>query len=148
VLALVLIAAGPTLHASATTPPTTPPVVTNDLFPDNNDVTNCVGTVQQANCGSKARADGHTYLVFKVAYSPDSRQLVSGGVDRLNDSSLGVRGSRFEFSVCGIISPKKRFSVQGAECSFSVQGTKCLFNNSKRPEGSLPAVKMTQLPCL
>ncbi len=63
-LAIVLIAAGPTLHASATTPPTTPPVVTNDLFPDNNDVTNCVGTVEQANCGSKARADGHTYLVF------------------------------------------------------------------------------------
>jgi hypothetical protein len=64
VLAIALIAAGPALHASATTPPTTPPVVTNDLLPENNDVNNCVGTVEQANCGSKARADGHTYLVF------------------------------------------------------------------------------------
>jgi hypothetical protein len=67
-VAIVLIAAGPTVHASATTPPpppgTTPPVVTNDLIPENNDVSNCVGTVEQANCGSKARADGHTYLVF------------------------------------------------------------------------------------
>jgi hypothetical protein len=64
VLAIAVVAAVPTLHASATTPPTTPPVVTNDLLPENNDVTNCVGTVEQANCGSKARADGHTYLVF------------------------------------------------------------------------------------
>ena len=39
-------------------------MVTNDLLPENNDVTNCIGTVEQANCGSKARADGHTYLVF------------------------------------------------------------------------------------
>ena len=36
----------------------------NDLLPENNDVSNCVGTVESANCGSKARADGHTYLVF------------------------------------------------------------------------------------
>lgn len=58
-----MVAAFPSLHASATTPPPAPPV-TNDLLPDSNDVTNCVGTVEQANCGSKARADGHTYLVF------------------------------------------------------------------------------------
>jgi hypothetical protein len=68
VLAIVLIAAGPSVHATASTPPappaTTPPVVTNDLFPENNDIGNCIGTVEQANCGSKARADGHTYLVF------------------------------------------------------------------------------------
>ena len=63
-MAILLIAAAPSVHASATTPPTIPPVVTNDLLPDNNDVNNCVGTVEQANCGSKARADGHTYLVF------------------------------------------------------------------------------------
>ena len=63
-LLIVLIAATPSLGASATTPPTTPPVVTNDLLPETNDVTNCIGTVQRANCGSKARADGHTYLVF------------------------------------------------------------------------------------
>ena len=53
----------PSMHAVATTPPIAPPV-TNDLLPDNNDVGNCVGTVESANCGSKARADGHTYLVF------------------------------------------------------------------------------------
>jgi hypothetical protein len=47
-------------------PPTVPngPVATNDLVP--NDVNNCVGTVERANCGSKARADGHTYLVFGI----------------------------------------------------------------------------------
>ena len=57
----------PSVPAAASTPPTTPnagPVVTNDLLPENNDVTNCVGTAEPANCGSKARADGHTYLVF------------------------------------------------------------------------------------
>jgi hypothetical protein len=64
VMALMLLAVAPALHVSATIPPTVPPVVTNDLLPDSNDVTNCIGTVEQANCGSKARADGHTYLVF------------------------------------------------------------------------------------
>jgi hypothetical protein len=63
-------AAAPAALAQATVPPTTTgttteaPPSTNDLIPDNNDVTNCIGTVEQANCGSKARADGHTYLVF------------------------------------------------------------------------------------
>jgi hypothetical protein len=60
---MLLTAASPSLHALATAPPNAPPV-TNDLLPENNDVTNCIGTVEQANCGSKARADGHTYLVF------------------------------------------------------------------------------------
>lgn len=65
VLSIVLLAAAPSTHTSATTPPPAPPV-TNDLLPDNNDVTDCIGTVQRPNCGSKARADGHTYLVFAV----------------------------------------------------------------------------------
>jgi hypothetical protein len=55
-------------RAAATAPTTIPPnggpVATNDLLPDNNDVTDCIGTAEPANCGSKARADGHTYLVF------------------------------------------------------------------------------------
>ena len=55
----------PSAHVAATAPPTTEvPSVTNDLLPENNDINNCVGTVERANCGSKARADGHTYLVF------------------------------------------------------------------------------------
>ena len=55
----------PSSNVAATAPPTTEaPVVTNDLLPQNNDVSNCVGTVESANCGSKARADGHTDLVF------------------------------------------------------------------------------------
>jgi hypothetical protein len=64
---LLLTAMAPSMHVDATapaTPPPSAPPVTNDLLPENNDVTNCVGTVEQANCGSKARADGHTYLVF------------------------------------------------------------------------------------
>jgi hypothetical protein len=63
VVALLLTTASPSSHAVATEPPTAPPV-TNDLLPENNDVTNCIGTAEQAGCGSKARADGHTYLVF------------------------------------------------------------------------------------
>jgi hypothetical protein len=59
---MLLTAAVPSLHAFATAPPTAPPV-TNDLLPEN-DTTNCIGTVERAGCGSKARADGHTYLVF------------------------------------------------------------------------------------
>jgi hypothetical protein len=62
-VAMLLTAATPSSHAAATAPPTAPPV-TNDLLPENNDATNCIGTVEQAGCGSKARADGHTYLVF------------------------------------------------------------------------------------
>ena len=56
------------MRVVATAPPTTSssdaPPATNDLLPANNDISNCVGTVESANCGSKARADGHTYLVF------------------------------------------------------------------------------------
>lgn len=62
-VAILLTAATPSLHAVATAPPSAPPV-TNDLLPENNDVTNCIGTVERAGCGSRARADGHTYLVF------------------------------------------------------------------------------------
>ncbi|MGZ4791048.1 MAG: hypothetical protein ACXWBO_04225 [Ilumatobacteraceae bacterium] len=62
-------AAGPVASVAATAPPTTivstgAPIATNDLLPDNNNLGNCVGLAESANCGSKARADGHTYLVF------------------------------------------------------------------------------------
>jgi hypothetical protein len=55
--------------ARVTVPPTTEssssgPTATNDLFPEKSDLTDCVGTVERANCGSRARADGHTYLVL------------------------------------------------------------------------------------
>ena len=56
----------PTTTATTTATTIDAPPATNDLIPDNNDVTNCIGTVEQANCGGKARADGHTYLVFGV----------------------------------------------------------------------------------
>lgn len=66
IAAMVIV---PSAHAAATAPPTTEsstsgPTATNDLLPEQNDIDNCVGTVERANCGSKARADGHTYLVF------------------------------------------------------------------------------------
>ncbi len=69
-LAIVLTTTVPAVPAVATTPPateqptTSEPVATNDLIPQNNNVTDCIGTVERPNCGSKARADGHTYLVF------------------------------------------------------------------------------------
>ena len=63
---MVTIARPSTSPATAPTRPPTPTPgrpATNDLFPDD-DIDNCIGTVERANCGSKARADGHTYLVF------------------------------------------------------------------------------------
>ncbi len=69
-LAIALTVTAPSVHAVATAPPATEqpttsgPVVTNDLIPENNNITDCIGTVERPNCGSKARADGHTYLVF------------------------------------------------------------------------------------
>ncbi len=69
-LAIALTTTAPAVPAVATTPPateqptTSEPVATNDLIPQNNNVTDCIGTVERPNCGSKARADGHTYLVF------------------------------------------------------------------------------------
>lgn len=59
----------PAAHVEATAPPTTEvantaPVATNDLLPENNNLSDCIGTAEPANCGSRARADGHTYLVF------------------------------------------------------------------------------------
>jgi hypothetical protein len=75
IAAAAFAGAAPGAFAIATAPPTTTattsptsdaPPVTNDLIPENNEVSNCIGTVEQANCGSKARADGHTYLVFAV----------------------------------------------------------------------------------
>ncbi len=69
-LAIALTATAPSVQTVATAPPSTAqpttsePVVTNDLIPANNNVTDCIGTVERPNCGSKARADGHTYLVF------------------------------------------------------------------------------------
>jgi hypothetical protein len=67
-LALATMAAAPATGVAATVPPTTvpgpAPIATNDLLPANNNLSNCVGLAESANCGSKARADGHTYLVF------------------------------------------------------------------------------------
>ena len=69
VVAMAMTSAMPSANVSATAPPTTivanpGPIATNDLLPDNNNLSNCIGTAESANCGSKARADGHTYLVF------------------------------------------------------------------------------------
>jgi hypothetical protein len=74
----VAVVTTPSTGVGATAPPTTTsaaqpssgppstdqPTATNDLLPENNDLANCIGTVESANCGSRARADGHTYLVF------------------------------------------------------------------------------------
>lgn len=79
VVALAATAMVPTVHVMATAPPTTATPssgtpdsgtpdagsgANNDLLPDSNDLGNCVGTAERPNCGSRARADGHTYLVF------------------------------------------------------------------------------------
>lgn len=68
-MAIVAMLSTPAAHVEATTPPTTEvpsssPVATNDLLPANNNLDDCIGTAEPANCGSRGRADGHTYLVF------------------------------------------------------------------------------------
>jgi hypothetical protein len=69
VIAMPVATAAMVTAAQATVPPPTEssssgPTATNDLLPENNNVDDCVGTVERANCGSRTRADGHTYLVF------------------------------------------------------------------------------------
>jgi hypothetical protein len=72
-MALAAIVSMPAARVGATTPPTslaasappnTGPIASNDLLPADNNLDDCVGTAEPANCGSRARADGHTYLVF------------------------------------------------------------------------------------
>ena len=80
--------------SSSVPPPTTPgsgPVASNDLLP--NDVNSCVGTVERANCGSRARADGHTYLVFAflTAGLAFIAWRISRGV-RARDTARGTAG--------------------------------------------------------
>jgi hypothetical protein len=67
--AVVMMTVVPSAHVAATAPPTTAvpssaPIASNDLLPDNTNLNDCIGTAEPGNCGSKARADGHTYLVF------------------------------------------------------------------------------------
>ncbi len=68
-MAIAAVVTMPAAHVEATAPPSTEvantgPGATNDLLPENNNLGNCIGLAESANCGSRARADGHTYLVF------------------------------------------------------------------------------------
>lgn len=66
--ALCLVVASP--HAAATTPPTPPtpsaPPVTNDFIPDDQNLSDCIGTLQRPGCGSESKGDWQTLLVFGV----------------------------------------------------------------------------------
>jgi hypothetical protein len=61
------IASGPTTRAAATvdsTIPDKPQTTANDFFPEERDVTDCIGTVERPGCGSKARGGWRQTLVF------------------------------------------------------------------------------------
>jgi hypothetical protein len=66
-LALSLIAVG---CSSGATPPTTTvtasAVTNNDFIPTNQDLSNCVGTLEQPNCGSSNKSDLRLDLTFAV----------------------------------------------------------------------------------
>ena len=61
------IAISPVTPANATvdsTVPDEPPTTANDFFPEERDVTDCIGTVERPGCGSKARGGWRQTLVF------------------------------------------------------------------------------------
>ena len=64
-LALCLIAAG---CSSGATPPTTTvssgPPATNDFLPTDQNLSDCVGTLELPNCGSERKNDVRLYLTF------------------------------------------------------------------------------------
>jgi len=63
--ALSLLAAG--CSSGATAPTTTvaaAPVVTNDFLPADQNLSDCVGTLELPNCGSSKKSDMRLYLTF------------------------------------------------------------------------------------
>lgn len=44
--------------------PPEPPTTVNEFFPENVDVTDCIGTVERPGCGSKSRGGWRQTLVF------------------------------------------------------------------------------------
>ena len=61
------IAISPVAPASTpvdSTIPVEPPTTANDFFPEERDVTDCLGTVERPGCGSKARGGWRQTLVF------------------------------------------------------------------------------------
>jgi hypothetical protein len=67
-LALCLVAVG--CSSSAAAPATTTiaaaPPATNDFLPTDQNLTDCVGTLELPNCGSEKKSDLRLYLTFAV----------------------------------------------------------------------------------
>jgi hypothetical protein len=52
--------------AAATAPPDPGPPATNDFIPEDQNLSDCVGTLQRPDCGSTGKGDWHSYLAFGV----------------------------------------------------------------------------------
>lgn len=48
----------------AATDPTEPPVTTDDFFPEERDVTDCIGVLERPGCGNENRGGWRQLLVF------------------------------------------------------------------------------------
>jgi hypothetical protein len=48
------------------TEPTEPPATTDDFFPEERDVTDCIGVLERPGCGNKNRGGWRQLLVFGV----------------------------------------------------------------------------------
>ncbi len=64
-VALITLVAGPAV-AEAAVPPTDPPVVADNEFVPERDLSDCVSAVPQPNCGSEAKGGWRQALVFGV----------------------------------------------------------------------------------
>jgi hypothetical protein len=62
---VALAGAGRVADVEATAPPSTePPVTANDFFPEQRDVTDCIGVLERPGCGSESRGGWRQTLVF------------------------------------------------------------------------------------
>ncbi|MFT3851459.1 MAG: hypothetical protein QM733_01750 [Ilumatobacteraceae bacterium] len=64
VLVLLLGACSPVVRGSSTA--IAPPTTDNSFIPTNQNLTDCVGTLERPNCGSESKGDSHMYLTFAV----------------------------------------------------------------------------------
>ncbi|MDX2380019.1 MAG: hypothetical protein QNM02_09720 [Acidimicrobiia bacterium] len=64
-LLFVLAVAAPGARVEAAPPASTePPITANDFFPEQRDVTDCIGVLERPGCGSESRGGWRQVLVF------------------------------------------------------------------------------------
>jgi hypothetical protein len=72
--------------ATVPTEPTEPPVTANDFFPEQRDVTDCIGVLERPGCGSEGRGGWRQALVFGL--------IAAGLIVVFTKVVMGVRRGR------------------------------------------------------